>query len=56
MARAILSDTLQGPALRRHLATLTSIFMVAPILAPLAGGGLIALGWAGGERPFGRWR
>jgi len=44
MARAILSDTLQGPALRRRLATLTSIFMLAPILAPLLGGGLIVIG------------
>ncbi|MCC3300746.1 multidrug effflux MFS transporter [Arthrobacter sp. zg-Y895] len=44
LARAIVSDTSRGAAAAKLLGVLTMISVIAPVIGPLAGGGIIAAG------------
>ncbi|SFM97499.1 MFS transporter, DHA1 family, bicyclomycin/chloramphenicol resistance protein [Pseudonocardia ammonioxydans] len=46
LARAVVSDTARGPAAAKLLGVLMIISVIAPVVAPLSGGAIIAtLGW-----------
>ncbi len=44
VARAVISDLFQGTAAAKHFATLSVIVFVAPVAAPLLGGGILSFG------------
>lgn len=45
LARAMISDTAEGPAVARLLGVLSVIGVIAPVIAPLAGGAMTTGGW-----------
>ncbi|WP_217237570.1 multidrug effflux MFS transporter [Streptomyces sp. AC555_RSS877] len=44
LARAILTDRFQGPALPRYFSLLTMVLGAAPVVAPVMGGGILSAG------------
>ncbi|MBB5792696.1 multidrug effflux MFS transporter [Streptomyces caelestis] len=44
LARAVLTDRFHGPELPRYFSLLTMVLSVAPVIAPVVGGGLLSAG------------